>query len=304
MPLLFLLLAALLLPQASTLRAGPSIPVITEANARSHATSHPEPTYPPIAMAARVAGDVILRITISPSGEVTATHVLSGPAMLQGAAIEAIKHWSFQPFLLNGSPSAITTTITLSFHLAGNGETKAQSQAAQDWFPLSDACRKSLRGDDPPAAVTACKAALDKALEQGNINSSDLLALKDSYQLYGHALLLVNRAADALDAENSALETAKKTLKETDEEMSDPYAWRAIAEARGGQFSAALADYTHAEEIVRAAMANLPDMKQRYSLILSGDLRLHAQLLQALGEDGKAAPLLAEAKSLAESAAK
>ena len=304
MPITLVMLAALVLPQTAAPAAKPTVLTISEADARAHLLAHPDPVYPPIAKAARVAGDVVLTADVSATGGVTTTHVVSGPAMLQGAAIEAIKHWSFQPFLLNGAPSAITTTITLSFHLAGNGETKAQSQAAQDWFPLSDACRKSLRGDDPPAAVTACKAALDKALEQGNINSSDLLALKDSYQLYGHALLLANRPTDALDAENSALETAKKTLKETDEEMSDPYAWRAIAEARGGQFSAALADYTHAEEIVRAAMANLPDMKQRYSLILSGDLRLHAQLLQALGEDGKAAPLLAEAKSLTESATK
>jgi hypothetical protein len=177
-------------------------------------------------------------------------------------------------------------------------------QASQDWFPLRSACQKSLQAGEAAAAVNACKTALDKALQQLNASSSDLLALKDSYQMYGHALLLANRSADALEAENSSIETAKKTLQETDEEMSEPYAWRAIAEVRDGQFSAALADYARAEEIVRAAILHLPDMKTRYSEILAGDLRLHAQLLQGLGEEDKASALLGEAAGLTEKPAK
>ena len=49
------------------------------------------PIYPPLAKAARISGTVVLEVTISKAGEVKELHVISGPAMLQQAAMDAVK---------------------------------------------------------------------------------------------------------------------------------------------------------------------------------------------------------------------
>ena len=57
----------------------------------------PELKYPPIARAARVQGDVIISFRQAPDGSTVDVTSISGPAMLQGIAIENVKAWHFAP---------------------------------------------------------------------------------------------------------------------------------------------------------------------------------------------------------------
>ena len=75
------------------------------------------PIYPPIAKAARVTGTVVLQATISKTGEVEDLRVVSGPAMLQQAALDAVKTWRYKPYLLNGQPVEIETVVNVIFSL-------------------------------------------------------------------------------------------------------------------------------------------------------------------------------------------
>lgn len=75
------------------------------------------PIYPPIAKAARVQGTVVLEATISKSGTIENLRVLSGPAMLQQAAIDAVKSWRYRPYMLSGEPVEVETTISVIFSL-------------------------------------------------------------------------------------------------------------------------------------------------------------------------------------------
>jgi len=77
------------------------------------------PIYPPIAKAARVSGTVILQAEISKQGTITNLRVVSGPAMLQAAAIDAVKTWRYRPYLLNNEPVEVETTINVIFSLGG-----------------------------------------------------------------------------------------------------------------------------------------------------------------------------------------
>ncbi len=77
------------------------------------------PVYPPIAKAARVSGTVILQATISKSGTIENLHVISGPAMLQQSAMDAVKQWRYKPYLLNGEPVEVETTVNVIFSLGG-----------------------------------------------------------------------------------------------------------------------------------------------------------------------------------------
>ena len=77
------------------------------------------PIYPPIAKAARVSGTVVLQATISKTGTITNLRVVSGPAMLQQAALDAVKTWRYRPYLLNNEPVEVETTINVIFSLGG-----------------------------------------------------------------------------------------------------------------------------------------------------------------------------------------
>jgi protein TonB len=77
------------------------------------------PTYPPIAKAARVSGTVVLQATISKTGTIENLHVVNGPAMLQQAALDAVKQWRYKPYLLNNEPVEVETTVNVIFTLGG-----------------------------------------------------------------------------------------------------------------------------------------------------------------------------------------
>lgn len=82
-----------------------------------HALTRPAPIYPPIARAARVSGVVVLQIQIGHDGHVISTKPVSGPPMLIPAAIDAVKQWTFRPFLKNGVPIAASGQVTITFEL-------------------------------------------------------------------------------------------------------------------------------------------------------------------------------------------
>jgi TonB family protein len=76
-----------------------------------------QPVYPPIAYAQRVSGTVVLQLTISKTGSVDELHVVSGPAMLQQAAVDAVKTWRYSPYLVNNQPVEVETTVNVIFTL-------------------------------------------------------------------------------------------------------------------------------------------------------------------------------------------
>ena len=76
-----------------------------------------EPTYPPLAKAARVQGDVVLSAIINTNGEIENLQLVSGHPMLVPSAIAAVRQWRYKPYLLNGQPVEVETTITVIFAL-------------------------------------------------------------------------------------------------------------------------------------------------------------------------------------------
>ncbi len=77
-----------------------------------------EPRYPPIAVGARVQGTVVLTAIISRTGQIENLTVLSGHPMLVPPALDAVKQWRYRPFLLNGEPVEVETTVTVTFQLS------------------------------------------------------------------------------------------------------------------------------------------------------------------------------------------
>jgi len=75
------------------------------------------PVYPPEAKKAKIEGSVILAVIISKEGEPEHISVDSGPSELQKSALDAVRQWRWQPFLLNGDPIEVETTITVVYEL-------------------------------------------------------------------------------------------------------------------------------------------------------------------------------------------
>ena len=75
------------------------------------------PEYPVIAKLSHTEGTVVVQAVISKSGKIESARVVSGPAVLQGAALEAVREARYRPFLLNGLPTEVETTVSITFRL-------------------------------------------------------------------------------------------------------------------------------------------------------------------------------------------
>lgn len=78
----------------------------------------PQPKYPLLALQGRIEGDVEIDAVIDKDGSVVQEKVVSGPALLIGAAMDAVKHWKYQPTYLNGTPWPVELTINVTFSLS------------------------------------------------------------------------------------------------------------------------------------------------------------------------------------------
>jgi len=75
------------------------------------------PEYPAIARITRTEGTVVVDAIISPTGRIESAHVVSGPTLLQAAALAAVRQARYRPFLLSGQPTEVQTTFTINFRL-------------------------------------------------------------------------------------------------------------------------------------------------------------------------------------------
>ena len=75
------------------------------------------PVYPAAAKKARIQGTVVLSAVISRNGNVANLQVLSGPDELQQSSLDAVRQWTYKPYLLNGDPVEVKTTVNVVYSL-------------------------------------------------------------------------------------------------------------------------------------------------------------------------------------------
>jgi len=76
------------------------------------------PTYPQAAKEKKIQGSIVLNATIGKEGTVENLQVVSGPEELRTSALDAVHQWTYKPYLLNGNPTEVETTITVTYSLA------------------------------------------------------------------------------------------------------------------------------------------------------------------------------------------
>lgn len=75
------------------------------------------PVYPPVARTQRIAGSVSIDAVVDTEGNVSTVKVLSGPAILHRAALDAVKQWHYEPAMLDGKPTVSHLTVIVQFRL-------------------------------------------------------------------------------------------------------------------------------------------------------------------------------------------
>ena len=75
------------------------------------------PKYPTLAKSQHVSGNVLVDALIDASGHVTTMKVVSGPAVLHQAAMDALKQWRYVPASLDGNPVPMHLAVTIQFRL-------------------------------------------------------------------------------------------------------------------------------------------------------------------------------------------
>ena len=79
----------------------------------------PVPVYPVSAKQAKIQGAVVLHVIVDEHGAVEQVSLVSSPDdALTQSATEAVRQWTYRPFLLHGKPTAVDTTVTVHYTLA------------------------------------------------------------------------------------------------------------------------------------------------------------------------------------------
>lgn len=260
-----------------------------------------EPVYPPIAKAARISGTVVFDVVIGPTGKLESLKVVSGPAMLQQAATDAVRKWTFHAFEQNGTSVPVSGNVTIDFSLGMSSvAAKKDEEIAERFFKARDECHKNLaKQDNSPETGAICKKAADIADEFAP--DARFIEKRSSYVYAAWAL------ADRKDF-GSALRYATKAVEVVQLEHDDnsgnaaAYGIRGIVEGDLNDLQAADRDLTLAEGDQRKALEWAKEVNfehiDSYKSSLALYLRLHSALLLALSRSDEAKKKLDEMETL------
>ena len=282
--------------------------------------------YPAIAKAAQIQGTVVLQLTIDRNGNVETEKVVSGPPMLQQAALDCVKQWIYRPFEKDGAAIEATGEVSLVFTLGqpamGSGPPTPPPPGSEtvvvkldpsippppdpndkvypQFFEVWEKCTHGVLAHTRDEATTdSCRAAADLAAQfpsdqrfiekrSSDVYAATALASEQEFRI---ALVYANRAVDVV-----------KLGHDDNSGSNAAYSTRGNIEAFLGDFDDADRDLTIAENFERKAIAGAttdsPGLAGSYRGILARDLKTHAAILNQLNRPEDAQAKLDEASRL------
>jgi TonB family protein len=317
----FLALSALAMSLSAFAQRGPvAIDPQTFGQHRDHAVPL---IYPAIAKAAQVQGTVVVQLTIDTKGIVVATRVISGPPMLQQAAVDCVRQWTYRPFEKDRIPVPATGQVSLVFSLATPIEGRGpqippppgsrtvtvkvgnsippppdpNDPIAEPFFEAwQDCTRGVLAHNRDEATASTCRKAADLAAK---FHPNQRFIERRAADVYAAtALANAGNYQDALAYATEAVDVVKEG-HDDDSGSNAAYSTRGTLEAILGDFAAADHDLTTAEDFERKAIDSAekgsPNVAQGYRSVLVRDLRTHAAVLMKLNRPADAQAKLDQA---------
>jgi hypothetical protein len=92
-----------------------ALPQVSAEEMRGHLISSRFPIVPGAANADAITGVVTLHAVITANGTVEHVSAVSGPEDLRQPAIDAVSSWHYRPYLVDGAPADVGTTIRVDF---------------------------------------------------------------------------------------------------------------------------------------------------------------------------------------------
>ncbi|WP_260705634.1 energy transducer TonB [Edaphobacter flagellatus] len=77
------------------------------------------PQYPAVKNGDKVAGAQVMHAVISPEGKVERLEWVSGPQIFREPVMDAVRRWTYKPYLLDGRAVWVETTITMNVDFGG-----------------------------------------------------------------------------------------------------------------------------------------------------------------------------------------
>lgn len=109
-------------PPATSSESQPEVASTPEQVTRAQIIGDPvyrvDPIYPQRAIDRHLEGTVVLSAVVDKEGRVQTVRVISGDPMFRAPAINAIKHWRYNPTVINGEAIEAETQVTLDFILS------------------------------------------------------------------------------------------------------------------------------------------------------------------------------------------
>jgi protein TonB len=257
-------------------------------------TKKVEPTIPPLAKAVGVGGTVVLDIVIDPAGKVVSVNVISGHPMLAPAFIEAVRKWEYTPFEKDGKAVSVVTRV--EWVPDSPKYSKPQEKAIRDYYPVFQSCYGLLKEGKDIEAEKKCGELLPIA-EQ--LPENRILERSDARLYLAHSLYRQHRFEESIPLYEKAVEI-RKTHEKSDSDADFASENASLARAYAAVWRTSESDnyYSQAVTIYKAAIVNLPSMKDNYTARLKNTLREYAKLKTALGQKEEAAALEKEMAEL------
>jgi TonB family protein len=144
-----------------------------------------DPNYPEKAKKAGIQGRVVVTAVTDVFGCVVEAKVIKGPEALRETAVNAIKQWVYEPYLINGVPKPVKFTVVVSFNLDEDKDKKPSAISAEERPKL-------IKKVNPKYPKEALKAGIQgKVVLEATTDKNGNVV--DAMVIDGHSLL--NKAA-------------------------------------------------------------------------------------------------------------
>jgi len=91
--------------------------LVIEDSKRPRLIKRKEPVYPKAAIKDGTEGEILLQVTIDEKGQVEKVKILKSIPALDDAAVEAVKQWVYEPYLVDGKPVKVAFNVKVIFQL-------------------------------------------------------------------------------------------------------------------------------------------------------------------------------------------
>jgi TonB family protein len=80
------------------------------------------PQYPEEALTKGIQGDVVFKIVVDETGKIVRSETVEGDPLLAATSADALRHFLFRPYLLDGTPVTVQSQIGFHFAITQKGD--------------------------------------------------------------------------------------------------------------------------------------------------------------------------------------